>query len=116
MLSTAQKTTLACSILCYALTLYSFLRMDSWIFLIFFILHSIFLILFAYLCYRNPKDEEDTVDTDAIIASLNEEVHRLKEEASEKETENTALKEQVASISFEKTANDEETARLKSEL
>ena len=116
MLSTAQKTTLACSIICYALTLYSFLRMDSWIFLIFFIMHSIFLIMFAYLFYRNPKEEEDTVDTDAIIASLNEEVRRLKDETSEKETENAALKEQVASISFEKTANDEETARLKSEL
>ena len=116
MLSTAQKTTLACSVICYALTLYSFLRMDSWIFLVFFIMHSIFLVLFAYLCYRNPKDEDDSVDTDAIIDSLNDEVRRLKDEASEKESENAALKEQIASISFEKTANDEETARLKSEI
>ena len=115
MLSTAQKTTLACSIICYALTLYSFFRMDSWIFLIFFIMHSIFLILFSYLCYRNPK-EEDTVDTDAIIASLNNELRRLKDEASEKDAELNTLKEQVASITFEKSANDEETVRLKAEL
>lgn len=115
MLSTAQKTTLACSIICYALTLYSFFRMDSWIFLIFFIMHSIFLILFSYLCYRNPK-EEDTVDTDAIIASLNNELRRLKDEASEKDDELNTLKEQVASITFEKSANDEETVRLKAEL
>ncbi len=115
MLSTAQKTTLACSIICYALTLYSFFRMDSWIFLIFFIMHSIFLILFSYLCYRNPK-EEDTVDTDAIIASLNNELRRLKDEVSEKDAELNTLKEQVASITFEKSANDEETVRLKAEL
>ncbi len=115
MLSTAQKTTLACSIICYALTLYSFFRMDSWIFLIFFIMHSIFLILFSYLCYRNPK-EEDTVDTDAIIASLNNELRRLKDEASEKDAELNTLKEQIASITFEKSANDEETVRLKAEL
>ncbi|MBQ9866306.1 MAG: hypothetical protein IJM34_04735 [Lachnospiraceae bacterium] len=89
--------------------------MDSWIFLIFFIMHSIFLILFSYLCYRNPK-EEDTVDTDAIIASLNNELRRLKDEASEKDAELNTLKEQVASITFEKSANDEETVRLKAEL
>ncbi len=116
MLSTAQKTTLACSIFCYALTLYSFLKLNSWIFLIFFILHSIFLILFAYLSYRNPKDEEDNVDTDAIIDSLNSEIKKLHDDLSEKEGDITSLKEQIASLSFEKTATDDETGRLKAEL
>ncbi len=116
MLSTAQKTTLVCSLICYCLTLYSFFSMEPWIFLIFFILHSIFLLLFAYLCYRNPRDDEEEVDTDAIISSLNAELAHFKEEAAEREIENTALKEQIASISFEKTATDDETNRLKAEL
>ncbi|MBP5606852.1 MAG: hypothetical protein J6X66_01110 [Lachnospiraceae bacterium] len=116
MLSTAQKTTLACAVICYAFTLYSFLNLSSWIFLIFFILHSIFLILFSYLCYRNPKEEEDSVDTDAIIGSLNSDIKKLHDEVSEKESEITSLKEQIASISFEKSATDDETGRLKAEL
>ncbi len=116
MFSTAQKTTLGCAVICYALTLYSFLRMDSWVFLAFFILHSIFLILFAYLCYRSPKEDDDEVDTDAIITSLNEQIRALKDELAEKDEEASSLKERVASISFEKSASEEEMNRLKTEL
>ncbi len=116
MLSTAQKTTLVCSLICYVLTLYSFFNSEPWIFLVFFILHSIFILLFTYLCYRDPKDDEDEIDSDAIIDSLNVEIAKLKQDSAEKEAENSNLKEQIASISFEKTANEEEASRIKAEL
>ena len=91
MLNGKQLTTLFCSGICYALTLYSFLRMDSWIFLICFILHSIFLMLFSIFCYTSPKAEDngETAELTERIVNIKsewkEESEQLKSQLSEKE-------------------------------
>lgn len=48
-MSRLQKILLFASAVAYALTLYAFLRLDMWLLLICFILHSICLIVFSFL-------------------------------------------------------------------
>lgn len=61
-MNTTQKSLLVCSAVCYVMVFFSFLGSALWLVLIFFILHSLALILFSYLTYsasRAPKAETD---------------------------------------------------------
>ena len=61
-MNTTQKSLLACSAICYALVLFSFLNSSLWLVLIFFILHSLALLYFSYLTYsysQAPQMEEE---------------------------------------------------------
>ncbi len=75
-MATAQKLFLGIAVVCYALVLYNFMHGDLWMILVFFILHSICLILFAYLSYEAKVDKKAMED-------LIEELARTKAEKEE---------------------------------
>ncbi len=120
-LSSKQLITLFCSGICFALTLYSFLRMDSWIFLICFILHSIFLMLFALFCYSSPVENTEELDemSDRIVnikSEWKEETDRLKSKLQEKEEQLTEANDTVSSLQQEIETLNEKIDALDQEL
>ncbi len=84
-MSATRKALLSCSAICYVLTLFSFFKSELWMILLFFILHSISLMLFAYLTYR------DSLDGPYIDPRPMEELNLLKEENSKLSDENVRL-------------------------
>lgn len=83
-MTTAQKTLLSCSAVCYVLVLYSFFHSALWMILLFFILHSISLLYFAYLSYTTSQAPQ-----------LEEELAELKEQYSRLVQENTRLSDEL---------------------
>ncbi|MBE5846497.1 MAG: HAMP domain-containing histidine kinase [Lachnospiraceae bacterium] len=75
-MATAQKLFLGIAVVCYALVLFNFMHGDLWMILVFFILHSICLILFSYLSYEAKVDKKAMED-------LIEELARTKAEKEE---------------------------------
>lgn len=84
-MNTTQKSLLACSAICYALVLFSFLNSSLWLVLIFFILHSLALLYFSYLTYSYSQAPQ-----------MEEELTVLKEQYSQLVSENTGLTEQLS--------------------
>lgn len=73
-MSRLQKILLFASAVAYALTLYAFLRLDMWLLLICFILHSICLIVFSFLCYQaSQTPDEDLIELEDRLVSVKEE-------------------------------------------
>ena len=116
-LNSKQLITLFCSGICFALTLYSFLRMDSWIFLVCFILHSLFLLLFALFCYTSPKNDTEELDemSDRIVnikSEWKEETEQLKEQLREKEEQLSAADAQAEKFRAEIDALNEKVSSM----
>lgn len=73
-MSRFQKILLFASAVAYALTLYAFLRLDMWLLLICFILHSVALIVFSFLCYQaSQTPDEDLIELEDRLVSIKEE-------------------------------------------
>lgn len=84
-MNTTQKSLLACSAICYALVLFSFLNSSLWLVLIFFILHSLSLLYFTYLTYSYSQAPQ-----------IEEELSTLKEQCKQLANENTRLTSQLS--------------------
>lgn len=109
MLSRIQKLSLVCSILCFGLTLFSYFKLASWIFLLCFFLYTSFLFLFSYLCYRSSQGQSDASEElsdriDAIKLEWKEETDQLKTQLEEKEQSITTLTEELTSFQETNTA------------
>ncbi len=75
-MNTTQKSLLIGSAVCYAMVLFGFLSSALWLALIFFILHSLALIVFSYLTYSSGRAPE----TEADLKALKEQYDRLVQE------------------------------------
>ncbi len=89
-MSRLQKILLFASAVAYALTLYAFLRLDMWLLLICFILHSVFLIVFSFLCYQaSQTPDEDVAELEDRLVTVKEEwkseTDSLRQELEEKD-------------------------------
>ncbi|MBQ6443009.1 MAG: HAMP domain-containing histidine kinase [Lachnospiraceae bacterium] len=89
-MSRLQKILLFSSAVAYALTLYAFLRLDMWLLLICFIIHSVTLIIFSFLCYQaSQTPDEDLIELEDRLVSVKEEwkneVDGLSQQLEEKE-------------------------------
>ncbi len=89
-MSRLQKILLFSSAVAYALTLYAFLRLDMWLLLICFIIHSVTLIIFSFLCYQaSQTPDEDLIELEDRLVSVKEEwkneVDGLNQQLEEKE-------------------------------
>lgn len=85
-MNTTQKSLLVCSAVCYVMVFFSFFNSALWLVLIFFILHSLALILFSYLTYsagRAPKAEADPEALKEQYDRLLRENTRLSDELSQ---------------------------------
>lgn len=94
-MNTTQKSLLACSAICYALVLFSFLNSSLWLVLIFFILHSLALLYFSYLTYSNsqvPQMEEEFTALKEQYGQLSKENEQLSSDLSQAHKENEELK------------------------
>ena len=94
-MNTTQKSLLACSAICYALVLFSFLNSSLWLVLIFFILHSLSLLYFTYLTYsysQAPQIEEELFTLKEQCKQLANENTRLTSQLSQAHKENQQLK------------------------
>ena len=102
-MSVTQKTLLSCSAVCYVLTLFSMFRPSLWMMLLFFILHSVTLMLFSYLTYRAARSggiDEELLAARESCRALTEEKERLTRElAAEKEQAASRNSERQAAIS-----------------
>ena len=115
-----QKLTLFCSIVCFALTLYSFMTMDSWVFLTCFILYAIFSLLFGFLAIHGSQGTPDEIQelTDRlenVRAEWKDDSDRLKEQISEKDTEIRSLKDAAAEKDAETESLKKNVATLEAE-
>lgn len=85
-MNTTQKGLLVCSAVCYIMVFFSFFNSALWLVLIFFILHSLALILFSYLTYsagQAPKAEADPEALKEQYDRLLRENTRLSDELSQ---------------------------------
>lgn len=119
-MSKQQKIVLVAATLCYALVIYAFFELPLPFIILFFVLHSILLISFCYLCYRAHADYTGaehlqqeigilSADKEALRATHEQE---LKVRDEERDALNTRIGEQEEQI----RALTEETESLKSEL
>lgn len=73
-MSRVQKILLFSSAVAYALTLYAFLRLDMWLLLICFVIHSVTLIIFSFLCYQaSQTPDEDVIELEDRLVTVKEE-------------------------------------------
>lgn len=115
-----QKITLICSGVFYLLTLFSFLKLDSWIFLICFILHSLAIMAFAFLTYRESLTSPDEIEelSERIVnikADWKEESESLKATISEKDENIASLKNEISALEDKSTELNDEIKRLEKE-
>lgn len=115
-MNTTQKSLLACSAICYALVLFSFLNSSLWLVLIFFILHSLALLYFSYLTYSNsqvPQMEEELTVLKKQYGQLAKENEQLFSDLSQAHKENEELKaarEELEAARLELAASAKEPA------
>ncbi len=123
-MTTTQKALLSCSAVCYTLTLLYFFQSDPWISLLFFILHSISLLLFAYAAYRsghNPQLEKErdelaeqcgllTQENDKLSASLTETNDKLAAQSREYQSAKTELESALLQAKEEAALREETQA------
>lgn len=115
-MNTTQKSLLACSAICYALVLFSFLNSSLWLVLIFFILHSLALLYFSYFTYSNsqaPQMEEEFTALKEQYRQLVKENELLSSDLSQAHKENEKLKaarEELETVRGELAASAKEPA------
>ena len=114
-MNTTQKSLLACSAICYALVLFSFLNSSLWLVLVFFILHSLALLYFSYLTYsysQAPREEELTVLKEQYdqLADENADLARRLSQSEKKSEELEAVQRDLEAARLKLDAS-EETAR-----
>lgn len=115
-MNTTQKSLLACSAICYALVLFSFLNSSLWLVLIFFILHSLALLYFSYFTYSNsqaPQMEEEFTALKEQYRQLVKENELLSSDLSQAYKENEKLKaarEELETVRGELAASAKEPA------
>ncbi|MBR1861758.1 MAG: HAMP domain-containing histidine kinase [Lachnospiraceae bacterium] len=114
MLTTSQKTAIVCAALTFGLAIYSFLKLDTWIALIFFVLHSIFMILLVLFSIKIPKDDAAERITN-IKTEWRSESERLKAEVAEKDSIISSLREQENALREANYQLGEEVKRLEEE-
>lgn len=106
-MSRLQKFLLFGAGIAYALTLYAFLRLDMWLLLICFILHSVLLIFFSFLCYQSSQAPDDD------ILELEDRLVSVKEEWK---TESDDLKQQLSEQAEALSKKENELAAAESSL
>jgi signal transduction histidine kinase len=106
-MSNSQKVLLALSCILFAATVYSLFNFEVYLIILFFLLHSLCLIFFAYKTYSGVTRDEDYIETyhqdvGMEIASKDNEINELTERLDRSETslkdavsENEELKREV---------------------
>ncbi len=130
-MSLLQKLLIAAACIFFVLTTYGLFSFNIYLIILFFLLHSLCLILFAYRTYADIHDDQmDSAtyqqDIGRELADKNEEVKRLKDSIEESESqllevsrekealslENEELKNNISTLEEEKKALEREKAKL----
>ena len=116
-----QKILLCGSIIAYILFLVFFIRTDLPLMLVFFIIQSVLLIAFSYLCWRSasePKEELDQLRAENVL--LKEQNEKILDEAhvrtSEKDNALKAAKEELVDARNQVTELERQVSSLTEEL
>ena len=117
MFDTFKRFLLVSALIFYVITLYSFFSASSTVFLVFFILHSITLMLFALFSnLKKDTSEEELEDYVERIQNIKtqwrEETESLKNQLKEKIDSTTSLEEQIVSDNMEIVKLKEKIAEL----
>lgn len=121
MLNILKKFFLITSLIFYALTLYSFFYANSTIFIIFFVLHSIAILIFALITVTGKEDNSEEINEyieriQNIKAQWRDETDSLKKELSKKSDSSTTLEEQVVADNLKIVELNETIESLKTKL
>lgn len=116
-----QKLLLAGSIVSYVLFLVFFIRADLPLMLVFFIVESVLMIGFAYLCWRGATDPLEELEMlrseNAVLRSKDEEQEEaINKKLSEKDVAVKTLKEELASAREQAAELERQVASLTEEL
>lgn len=115
MLSVKQRNLLIAAVIFYALSLAAFLRLEPWMFIVVFAVHSVLLLAFSYVCVKDSSLTTDEVDelTDRITSVKTEwkaESEHYKAELFDRDETIRRLEEQLNSANV---SNLELTDKIK---
>ena len=130
-MSLIQKILLAAACVFYVFTIYGFFNFNLYLIILFFLLHSLCIILFAYRTYADRRLDELDSDTyqqdigreladknkeiDEIKSKVEEKDEKILELSREKETfiiENDELKDEIKALKEEKQEWEREKAKV----
>lgn len=100
-MSSTQKNLLGCSTICYLLVLLGFFTAESWMILLFFILHSISLLSFTYLSRTTPPcshTEEEYNQIAEQLLELTQKKEELEKTLEESFHRISSLEEEAAAL------------------
>lgn len=97
-MSKTQRVLIAMSCLLFAATLYSFFYLNVYLIILFFLLHSLCLILFCYRAYTDEREEAESAETyhqdiGMELAQKNNEISELQGRLAEKTSQIESLKQ-----------------------
>ena len=120
-MSSTQKTLLGCSTICYLLVLAGFFTAESWMILLFFILHSISLLSFTYLSrttISNAHTEEEFSRLEEQLLQIKQKKEELEKTLEESFRRISSLEEEAAAalVKIPVTSEPENKPEEKQEL
>ncbi len=119
-MSTVQKVLLAASCIFFAATIYSFFNFEVYLIILFFLLHSLCLILFSYRTYSDMKSDIRSMETyhqdiGMEIAGKNREVDTLKATLNDREEDLNRLNVEMEDLQAKLDASEEMVRQLETE-
>ena len=120
-MSTIQKILLAVACVLYAVTIYGFFNFDEMVLVVFFMMHSLCLLVFCYRTYSEVKNGEAESDTrqqeiGLQFAERDKEIANLQSLLTEKENQFLGLSRESDVLKFDMEKLEQTNKELKEEL
>lgn len=119
-MSVIQKILLAAACVFYALTIYGFFNLELYLIIVFFLLHSLCLILFTYRTYAGIRRDDRMAEAreqeiGLELAEKDKEVVMLQESIEKKDEEYISLSREYESLKIENERHQEKIKALEEE-
>ncbi len=116
-----QKILITGACIFYAATIYSFFQQETPIIVLFFLLHSLCLVLFSYRTYMEVWDDREMIETyhqdiGMEIAEKNKEVQELKESMERKDRDRNEMANRIEALQLQENSYREQIASLETEV
>ncbi|MCR5790498.1 MAG: HAMP domain-containing histidine kinase [Lachnospiraceae bacterium] len=116
-----QKILIAGACIFYAATIYCFFHQEPPIIVLFFLLHSLCLILFSYRTYREVLSDKESIETfhqdiGLEIAEKNRALKELQETMGRKDKDRNEMAERIEALQLQENGFRERIASLESDL
>ncbi|MBR1876553.1 MAG: hypothetical protein IJ805_05560 [Lachnospiraceae bacterium] len=120
-MSIIQKILLAAACILYAVTIYGFFHFDEMVLVVFFMMHSLCLLVFCYRTYSEVKTGETESDTrqqeiGLQFAERDKEIANLQSLLTEKENQFLSLSRESDVLKFDMEKLEQTNKELKEEL